>query len=475
MKELTCPNCHTTFQVDDNVYATILAQVRGEEFEKEIGRRAGEIKQQYEAREATVRMEVEKSYGRQLADKNQQLAESHTEITRLKGEMESYEARKQSEMMKLENDRDRKLFEAMAAKDKEIAELKSQLNNIKTAHELNLTNERNMAKDRLHNKEQEITELTSRLESQKLAAEKQELELKEQHKILIKAKDEEIVRLKDLRSKLSTKMIGETLEQHCQNTFNLARSMGGFAGAYFEKDNDISDGTKGDFIFRDYIDGQECISIMFEMKNEDDRTATKHRNEDFFAKLHKDRCGKGCEYAVLVSTLEADNDLYNEGIVDVSYRFPKMYVIRPQFFMPVISLLTQSSRRSAQTVINLRQELSVARSQSIDVTKFEERRDKFTAEFMKFVRAHQEKHDDAIAAIDKAIDDARKQIDRLEKIKKLFDTSNRKLIRAGEVMENDFTIKKLTHGNPTMRAKFQEARSQAVPDPENLLHQQGVP
>ncbi len=468
MKELTCPNCHTTFQVDDNVYATILAQVRSEEFDKEIDRRAVEFKQQYEANEATVRMKVEKSYDKQIAEKNQQIAESHTEIARLKGEIEAYEARKQSELMKLGNDRDKKMYDAMAAKDKEIAELKSQLKSIETAHELSLTNERNSCKDQLHHKEQEITELTSRLQAQKLAAEKQELELKEQHKILIRAKDEEIIRLKDLKSRLSTKMIGETLEQHCQNTFNLARSMGGFRGAYFEKDNDVSGGTKGDYIFRDFIDGQECISIMFEMKNEDDRTATKHRNEDFFAKLHKDRCEKECEYAVLVSTLEADNDLYNEGIVDVSYRFPKMYVIRPQFFMTIISLLSRSSKRSAQTIIALRQELSAAKSQSIDVTKFEERRDKFTAEFMKLVKAHKDKHDEAIVAINKAIDDARKQIDRLEKIKKLFDTGTQKLIRAGEVMENDFTIKKLTHGNPTMRAKFREARSQIEPTSDNL-------
>lgn len=424
MKELTCPNCHTTFQVDDSVYATILAQVRGKEFNEEIERRLKEINLQYEAKEAAVKLEVEKSYDKKLAETDRKLAASQTEIV----------------------------------------ELRSKLERIETVHKLDLTNERNSCKDELHRKEQAITQLTAELKSQKLAASKQELELKEQHKILIKAKDEEIDRLRDMKSRLSTKMVGETLEQHCQNTFNMARSMGGFHSAYFEKDNDASGGSKGDFIFRDFIDGQECISIMFEMKNEDDRTATKHRNEDFFAKLDRDRREKKCEYAVLVSTLEADNDLYNEGIVDVSYRYPKMYVIRPQFFMPIISLLTQSSKREAQTIINLRRELSAARAQSIDVTKFEERRDRFTAEFMKFVNAHRQKHDEAITTIDKAIDDARKQIDRLEKIKKLFDTSSQKLIRAGEVMENDFTIKKLTHGNPTMRAKFREARQDLLSD-----------
>lgn len=285
---------------------------------------------------------------------------------------------------------------------------------------------------------------------------------------MLKAKDEEIERYRDMKSRLSTKMLGETLEQHCYNVFNIARSQGGFRSAYFEKDNDASSGSKGDFIFRDYIDGEECLSIMFEMKNEADLTATKHRNEDFFAKLDKDRREKGCEYAVLVSTLEADNELYNEGIVDVSYRFEKMYVVRPQFFMPVISLLSQSSRRNAATLVTLRRELSVARAQSIDVTRFEERRDKFAGEFMKFVDAHRKKHDEAIASIDRAIEDAEKQIDRLRKIKALFDTSTQKLVRAGEVIENDFTIKKLTHGNPTMRAKFADARkaSQLPPDPE---------
>lgn len=460
MKELTCPNCHTTFQVDDSVYATILAQVRGKEFNAEVELRLKELRRQFDVKEEAARLEVEKNYDRQLAAKDRQLAESQTEITGLKGRIDSYDAQKQSELAKLGSDKDKAYFEAVAAKDREIAELRSRLENIETSHKLDLTNERNSNREQLHLKEQEITELNSKLESQRYAAEKQELELKEQNKALLKAKDEEIDRLKDMKSRLSTKMIGETLEQHCQNTFNMARSMGGFRDAYFEKDNDISGGTKGDFIFRDYIDGEECISIMFEMKNEDDRTATKHRNEDFFHKLDKDRRDKGCEYAVLVSTLEADNDFYNEGIVDVSYRYEKMYVIRPQFFMPIISLLSQSSKRGARTIIDLRQELSVAKAQSIDVTKFEERRDKFTADFMKYVKAHIEKHDEAISSIDKAIADARKQIERLEKIKKLFDTSNTKLIRAGEVMENDFTIKKLTHGNPTMRAKFEEARKE---------------
>lgn len=422
MKELICPNCHTTFQVDESVYATILAQVRGKEFNEEVSRRLEEMKQQFEVREKAAMMETERQYDRKLAAKDLQLADARSEISSLKNMISSFDVIKQTEITKVESEKDRRYFEAVTEKERTIADL------------------------------------ASKLELEKLAAARQEIELREQHKAVMKAKDEEIDRLRDMKSRLSTKMIGETLEQHCLNTFNLARSMGSFQSAYFGKDNDASEGSKGDFIFRDYIDGVECVSIMFEMKNEDDRTATKHRNEDFFAKLHKDRVAKNCEYAVLVSTLEADNELYNSGIVDVSYRYEKMYVIRPQFFLPLISLLSQSSKREARTVIALRRELSAARAQSIDVTRFEERRDKFTAEFMKFVSAHQQKHAEAITAIDKAIDDARKQIEKLEKIKKLFDTSNQKLIRAGEVIEHDFTIKKLTHGNPTMRAKFEEAR-----------------
>lgn len=455
---LKCPHCNTTFEVDESHYAALLAQVRTVEFEAELQRRLGEIAEMHKAEEQNRRLMAEKKMAENLSAKEREISTLGQEIERLKGMIENHDAVKRAELAGVETENARRMSRIAAEKDKEIADLRSRLQVQDSRHELDLAKERNLSKDALHRKEQEITQLTSRLEAGELASEKRELEIKEQYKLLLKAKDEEIERYKDMKSRLSTKMLGETLEQHCQNMFNMARSQGGFHSAYFEKDNDASGGTKGDFIFRDYIDGEECLSIMFEMKNEDDRTATKHRNEDFFAKLDKDRRDKKCEYAVLVSTLEADSDLYNAGIVDVSYRYEKMYVIRPQFFMSLISLLSQSSKRGAETINSLRRELSVAKAQSIDVTRFEEKRDRFAAEFMKFVDSHKKKHSEAITTIDKAIEDAEKQIDRLRKIKTLFDTSVQKLTRAGEVIENDFTIKKLTYGNPTMKAKFDEAR-----------------
>lgn len=445
---LRCPNCQATFEVDESHYNALLAQVRNSEFEAELQRRLGELaelhrveeqKRQTEERnrELAARNEADVA----LAAKDREIGALASQISELKAQLKGFEAVRKADIAGAKADSERKISELKAENLKEIARLKES------------------RIEELHNQEKKIAELSAKLESDRLVAQNRELELREQHKVLMRAKEEELERYKDMKSRLSTKMLGETLEQHCQNVFNIARSQGGFRSAYFEKDNDASGGSKGDFIFRDYIDGEECLSIMFEMKNEDDRTATKHRNEDFFAKLDKDRREKGCEYAVLVSMLEADSDLYNEGIVDVSYRYEKMYVIRPQFFMSLISLLSQSSRRGAETIVGLRHELSVAKAQSIDVTKFEEKRDKFAAEFMKFIDAHRKKHDEAIGTIDKAIEDAEKQIERLRKIKSLFETSTGKLVRAGEVIENDFTIKKLTHNNPTMKALFADARA----------------
>lgn len=456
---IKCPHCQETFEPTDNEYAAIISQIRTAEFETQLQQRLAEITELNKVQQEKHDIQVQKEAEHALSEKDRQISELQKEVERIKGVLDNHEAVKKADLATAEAEATRQMSTLAAEKDKEIAELRSKLKNIETRHELDLTNERNSLNDELHQRDQTITELNSKLESQKLAAENKEMELREQHKILIQAKEEEIERYKDMKAKLSTKMLGETLEQHCQTAFNIARSQGAYRSAYFEKDNDASSGTKGDFIFRDFIDGQECLSIMFEMKNEDDRAAIKHKNEDFFAKLDKDRREKGCEYAVLVSMLEQDNELYNEGIVDVSYRYKKMYVIRPQFFMSLISLLIQSSKRGAETLISLRRELEVAKAQSIDVTKFEERRDKFAGEFLKYVKAHQEKHGEAIAAIDKAIEDAEKQISKLRKIKSLFETSNQKLIRAGEVIENDFTIKKLTHGNPTMRAKFDEVRT----------------
>lgn len=497
---IQCPHCHKAFKVDETDYAAIQQQVRNAEFDKEIGRRLQEIELQHKAEEKARSLEAEHKTEKILAEKENEKNLLLNEIKQLRSKIDNFENEKKadlaqaaassvkeiaeiksakdseiaelksskaSEIAELKSAKDSEIAELKSAKDSEIAELRNTVTELKNQYQVDMMKARDELKDDIHAKEQTITELNSQLEAQKVTAENALLEEKNRNKELLKAKDEEIERYRDLKSRLSTKMLGETLEQHCFNMFNLARSHGQFLNAYFEKDNDTSvGGTKGDFIFRDFLDGEEYISIMFEMKNEDDRTATKHKNEDFFAKLDKDRRDKKCEYAILVSMLEADSELYNEGIVDVSYRYEKMLVVRPQFFMAVISLLSRTALRGAQQLISLKKEVEIAKAQSIDVTKFEERRDKFVSEFGKLVDAHLKKQDDALAGIDKAIEAAEKQADNLRKIKALFETSRQKLINANEKAENDFTIRKLTYGNPTMRKKFEEARKQREPDSE---------
>jgi predicted Zn finger-like uncharacterized protein len=457
---LTCPKCKTVFQVDESDYAAILQQVRNQEFDQEVQRRLNEIQRQYEAEGKATVFELEKRNEKKLADKDLAMAELEKEIERLKATMQNFEASKKAEMAEANNKLVQQMTESSAKKDLEISNLKSQIEMLRKQNELDVVNERNACKDELYAKDQAITELNSKIEAQAIAAENKVHEINERNTAILRAKDEEIEHYKDMKIRMSTKMLGETLEQHCQNMFNRARSNGQFPNAYFEKDNDTSiGGTKGDFIFRDYLNGEEYISIMFEMKNEADTTATKHHNEDFFQKLDKDRTEKKCEYAVLVTTLEADNELYNEGIVDVSYRYDKMIVVRPQFFMSVIVMLSKAAMRGAQNLIDLKHQLAVAQAQSIDVTNFEARRDKFVSEFGKLVDASLKKQDDALEGIDKAIAAAEKQAENLRKVKALFETSRQKFISANEKAENDFTIRKLTHGNPTMRAKFNEARA----------------
>jgi predicted Zn finger-like uncharacterized protein len=440
---LTCPHCHTVFQVDESNYAAILQQVRNSEFEAEIRRRIEEIQRRNAAEGQARTLQLEKDNEKRLAEKDLEVSRLKTEIERLNGEVRNSEVR------------------VTAAKDKEITELKARITLLHQQNELNVVKERNNVQEEMHRKEQTITELSSRLNSQRVEAERQIMDINKTHSEILRLKDAEIEHYKDLKVRLSTKMLGETLEQHCQNMFNRARSAGQFPEAYFEKDNDISvGGTQGDFIFRDYLNGEEYISIMFEMKNEAETTSSKHRNEDFFAKLDKDRRDKQCEYAVLVSMLEADSELYNEGIVDVSYRYDKMLVVRPQFFMSVILMLSKAARRGASQLVSLKQELAIAKAQSIDVTKFEERRDKFVAEFSKLVQNHLDKQNAALEAIDKAIKAAETQAENLRKIKSLFEASGQKLLRANEKAENDFTIRKLTYGNKTMQAKFEEARKE---------------
>lgn len=331
MKELRCPHCGSVFTVDEADYASIVNQVKNQEFDAEVASRLLEIQKQAEAKQEAASLKISQKYQDKIAAKEVEIAKKENEIVRLQAQLEKFDQAKKLEM------------ESERAKAKEeIAQLQSVIkeneNNVKIA----VLQERNKAKDIIQSKENTLMALRSQIDLKQKEATIREANLREDFERQLKQKQELVEYYKDLKAKLSTKMVGESLEVHCNYEFNRVRT-NMFPNAYFEKDNDASKGSKGDFIFRDYDDGIEYISIMFEMKNEMDQTTTKHKNEDFFAKLDKDRREKGCEYAVLVSLLEPDNELYNEGIVDVSYRYPKMFVVRPQFFMPIISLLAQAS------------------------------------------------------------------------------------------------------------------------------------
>ena len=333
----------------------------------------------------------------------------------------------------------------LAKKDKEISELKSTISQSKDACHIAVLEEQQKAQDALKEKDNKIVELTGMVNQQKNEAALRENNIKETYEIQLKKKQEEVDYYKDLKTRMSTKMVGETLEIHCSTEFNRMRPL--FPNAYFEKDNDASGGSKGDFIFRDYEDSFEYISIMFEMKNEMDQTATKHKNEDFLKKLDEDRRAKKCEFAVLVSLLEPESELYNTGIVDMSHRYPKMYVIRPQFFIPLITLLVQTSKKS----IEYQRQLAIARSQSVDVTNFESRLNDFKEKFANNYRLASEKFKTAIDEIDKSIT-------HLQKIKEALVGSERNLRLANDKADS-LTIKKLTYNNPTMKEKFKEARA----------------
>lgn len=333
----------------------------------------------------------------------------------------------------------------LAKKDKEISELKSTISQSKDACQIAVLEEQRKAQDALKEKDNKIVELTGMVNQQKNEAALRENNIKETYEIQLKKKQEEVDYYKDLKTRMSTKMVGETLEIHCSTEFNRMRPL--FPNAYFEKDNDASGGSKGDFIFRDYEDGFEYISIMFEMKNEMDQTATKHKNEDFLKKLDEDRRAKKCEFAVLVSLLEPESELYNTGIVDMSHRYQKMYVIRPQFFLPLITLLVQTSKKS----IEYQRQLAIARSQSVDVTNFESRLNDFKEKFANNYRLASEKFKTAIDEIDKSIT-------HLQKIKEALVGSERNLRLANDKADS-LTIKKLTYNNPTMKEKFKEARA----------------
>ena len=389
MKEIRCPKCNEVFTVDESGYAALLSQVRNAEFEKEL-------------------LEREKAINDQL-----------------------------------KNSLALALSEEKAKNEKTVLEQKAELEKLKGALELEKSNNELAVKTALQQKDAEILKLKSELD---LSVKDQELtvrNLMEKHNAEIKLKEEEIDYYKDFKAKQSTKMIGESLERHCESEFNKIR-MTAFPNAYFEKDNDARSGSKGDFIFKEEKDGTEFISIMFEMKNEADTTTTKHKNEDFFKELDKDRKEKNCEYAVLVSLLESDNEFYNNGIVDVSYKYEKMYVVRPQFFIPIITLL----RNAALNSLKYKKELQVIREQNIDITNFEADMNEFKEKFSRNFRIASDKFRTAIDEIDKTIL-------HLQKTKEALISSENNLRLANDKAE-DLTIKKLTRNNPTMQAKFEE-------------------
>ena len=435
MKELKCPKCGSVFTVDEADYASIINQVKNAEFNEEVNRRMQELHERHKAEELLAISQVEKDYQEALVKKELEIKEKEAKIGLLNGKLTEAEQAKKTE-----------LSLALAEKDKEISSLRASINENESKLKIAVMEEQRKAAESLQGKDSEIAQLKSAAELSHQKAVNYVNTQKEQYEAKLKMMQEQVDYYKDLKTKMSTKMIGETLEIHCSTQFNqMMRPM--LPNAYFEKDNDASGGSKGDFIFRDFApDGTEYVSIMFEMKNEADETATKHKNEDFFKKLDADRKTKNCEFAVLVSLLEPDNELYNGGIVDVSYRYDKMYVIRPQFFLPIISLLVQTSKKS----LEYKQQLAIAKSQSIDVTNFENQLYDFRDKFGRNFRLASERFNTAIEEIDKSIS-------HLQKIKEALLSSENNLRLANDKVES-LTIKKLTRGNPTMTDLFEKAR-----------------
>ena len=421
MNKLTCPHCKTPFEVDEQGYSSLIKQVRDEQFEKELDRVELAANKEKDAA-------VEKALLAAQQDSQKVISSKDVEIERLKAAAEA-------EVVKVQSD-----LKAT------IAELKSQLDNAETKKALEIS-------EKMKEAESETLKLQSALQNKDLEFDLAKKSLEQQHLLELQAKDEyikmkeeEVERYKDFKQRQSTKMIGESLEQHCESQFNKLRSTA-FPTAYFEKDNDASSGSKGDYIFREVDEnGVELISIMFEMKNEGDETATKKKNEDFFKELDKDRNQKNCEYAILVSMLEADNEVYNEGIVDVSHRYEKMYVIRPQFFIPLISLL----RNSARNAMAYKQELQTVRNQNIDIANFESEMEEFKDKFGRNYRIASEKFGAAVQEIDKSIA-------RLNKVKENLLASENQLRLANDKAE-DLTIKKLTKNSPSLKEEFKRLK-----------------
>lgn len=450
MREIKCPKCGNVFSVDEADYAAIVTQVRNAEFDAEIQRRMNEVQERHKTEQELATAKAKQTFQTQLNQKELELGNKDAEIERLKREKDSEIARLKSQLESIEAQKKSELTTALAEKDREIAALNSTISQSEGKLQLAVMEERNKAQQIVQAKETEITQLRSAVELEKREAQIHEASVIKQHEEKLRMMQEQIDYYKDLKTKMSTKMVGETLEQHCSYEFeNYIRPL--MPNAYFDKDNDVCDGTKGDFIFRDSEDGTEYISIMFEMKNEMDTTATKHKNEDFLKKLDEDRKKKGCEFAVLVSLLEADNKLYNTGIVNKSHLYPKMYVIRPQFFVPFINLLVQASKKS----LEYKKQLILAQRKDVDVTNFEKNLEEFKDKFGKNFRLAKEKFEEAIKEIDTTID-------HLQKVKESLTGSSRNLRLANDKAKG-LTIRKLTYKNPTMKAKFDEARKSDIP------------
>ena len=456
MKELKCPKCGSVFSVDEADYASILNQVKNQEFEAELQRRIAEADARHKTEQQLASAQAEQNFREQLNRQALLLAAKEAEMTRLKNQGEAEAAKlkadKDAEIARLKTQlqaiaaqKESEKTIALAAKDQAIERLNSTISQHQANLQIALLNKQQEAQEIIQRKEAQIQRLQADAELEKSQAQIRESELIKRHQHELQVKQEQVEYYKDLKTRMSTKMVGETLEIHCSTLFNqLLRPVMPFA--YFEKDNDATDGTKGDFIFRDSEDGMEYVSIMFEMKNEMDTTATRHKNEDFLRKLDEDRRKKNCEFAVLVSLLEPDSELYNGGIVDMSHRYPKMYVIRPQFFIPLITLLVQTSKKS----LDYKRQLLLAQSKEVDVTNFESKLMDFKTRFGRHYELASRKFDDAI----KQIDDT---IAKLLKVKESLLGSENNLRLANQDTE-ELTIRKLTYRNPTMKAKFDEAR-----------------
>jgi hypothetical protein len=459
MHEIICPHCGKAFKIDEAGYADIVKQVRDGEFEQQLHERL-------ELAEQDKRNAVELAQTKVASEMQKAAGAKDAEIQELKAKLEAGEVARKIAVTEalsvVEKERDtlanelehakrdkeaaselaaakllNELQKAASAKEAELQGLRATLDAIKVAQRLALN-------EAVGTVEKERDNLKSRLEQAELEKQLAEKSLKDKYETQIKDRDDAIERLRDMKARLSTKMVGETLEQHCETEFNRIRATA-FPRAYFEKDNDARTGSKGDYIFRDSDDaGTEIVSIMFEMKNESDRTSTKNKNEDFLKELDKDRTEKGCEYAVLVSLIEPDSELYNTGIVDVFHRYPKTYVVRPQFFLPIITLL----RNAAMNSLKYKSELALVKAQTIDVTNFETELESFKTAFAK-------NYDLASRRFQTAIDEIDKSIDHLQKTREALLGTDRNLRLANDKAQ-DVTIKKLTRGNPTMAAKFAE-------------------